>query len=291
MKGKGIYIWKFELVENGDPDRIIELLKEGQFQRVDLKVADGSISMSKNIQPGLIKRIQDEGIEVWGYTFCYGDFYNKEGSVAARLYNELNLDGYIFDVEGRFERFVNAIYRARILGHAFRAGAPNAKLAFCSWPLFSDPVTGRSWHKVALAKEFMKFSDIAAPMCYWGHRGSDAQDAVNWLNWSLDQYRDFTDKPFVPTGRAYVDGWEHSVELKVEAVQAFGRRVRELGLDGESWWRLGWVIDRRPDVWEELKALTPWDGGSPPPPDPEGTEIIVTDEEKRALLSLTEKLR
>lgn len=263
MKGKGIFVWRLNVV----PD-LLTTLEEGNFQRVDLKVADNSRIYTANDQPELIKQIQEMDIEVYGYGFCYGVNPVGEGKVAAERVKTLGLDGYIFDIESRFERFETRIPKATALCHEYRTRSPDTPTAFCSWPLFHNPYGGGSWHHRDLAEEFMKFCDIAMPMCYWGYFGYTARAATAWLDWSIQQYRLITDKPIIPVGRAYVDSWEN-ISLYADAVQAFGDRVRNLDLPGESWWELGWVTKNSPSVLQVLMNLSAWDldnGESPDNP-------------------------
>jgi len=114
----------------------------------------------------------------------------------------------------------------------------------------------------------MKHCDVAMPMCYWGYYGDQKEDAVDWLNWCIEEYESFTDKPIIPVGRAYRDTWEFRLTLRPDAVQAYSDRVRELDIEGESWWELAWTYKRRKDVFDIISDLSGWDDTPMPQPEP-----------------------
>lgn len=290
MKGKGIFLWQFDRVGDGSKEAVLAALQEGGFQRVDIKVGSGAYLYARNDKPEYFDYLKQHGIQVYGYGFCYGYNAPGEGWVAAEAIDKYNLDGYILDVEGKFEKWDNCIVRAKQLMRNLRTEQPDIDVALCTWPLFRNPKTGSRWHNADLAIAFMSYCQIAMPMIYWGHYGDTVADALDWLEWTLQQWREFTHKPIIPTGRAYVDGWEGHITLRPEAVEAFGKRVRELELQGESWWELGWATTRRPDVWEVLKALPAWANGEGSEPDPGEHTLTLTDEERDLFLKMAEQL-
>lgn len=282
MKGKGIFLWRLEQFEN--KEAILILLQEGNFQRVDIKVCSGAYIYARNNKPEIFDYLRSHGIEVYGYGFCYGYNAAGEGAIAAQAIDQFNLDGYILDVEGKFESYFDCVARAQQLMSALRVEKPDTPVALCTWPLFKNPSTGGRWHNSELAREFMRNCDIAMPMVYWGHRGSTAEDAVDWLTWARYQWNSITDRPFVPVGRAYLDGHERGkVELQIDAVAAFAEQVRYIRLPGESWWELGWVTRKRPDIWELLKTLPAWD--LEPDPHPGEAANIRGEAEKLRLMA------
>lgn len=268
MIDRGIFMWQVPTVEKGDPARIAALLKSAGIKRLDVKVAEADKAYSVprwshltwgiNVRRDFVRALQGMGIVVYGWGFCYGNNPIGEGMIAARQVSELNLDGYIFNPETRFEKQPSAGKRAEIVVKNFRDNAPDVPAALCTWPLWDSPWSGAKWHDTAFAKGFMTALDYAAPEIYWWNT-----HATLWFHNTIKQWRELiTDKPIMPVGRAY--SGEGMGQVNPGEIRDFGALVREYELLGESFWNLR-IASARADVWEVISNLSPLE---PPPPPP-----------------------
>lgn len=253
---KTIFLWQVPLVAGGKPDDIATWLKNAGFEGVIVKVADGTLGYrppfygwSENLSLALVAALRSRGIAVCGYGFMYGVNPTGEADIATIQTNKYNLDGYVFDVEGQFDSRSNAEANAYALMSRYRKACPDTPAAYCSWALWRSPKTGAAWHPVSVAKAFMQFCDAAMPMIYWG--GETPQDMVWWLKNSIAQWRDITDKPIIPAGRAYHgDGGK----ARPDALLAFEAWIREADLHAITWWSMQHAL-ALPEIWSTLGAM------------------------------------
>lgn len=250
---KTIFIWQTKSIFGGDPDRIADAMQAAGIEAVLIKAADGPYIFkpngSENLQPSLVKALHDRGIGVIGWGFLYGENPTGEAHVAIQQIGTLGLDGYVFDVEGKFDGRTNAVANATVIGTLVRASFPSIPLGYCGWALYKSPQTGGQWHPVNVAKAFMAFCDVGIPMIYWG--GSTEANALWWLHNSLTQWKEITVKPVVPVGRAYNgDGGTATAA----AMKAFAAEARALGCKGSNWWLADKAITRM-DLWDVITAL------------------------------------
>jgi hypothetical protein len=180
--GKGVYIWRADLIEGGDPGRILARLQMAGVQSVALKLCDG-----RNIQDGLEKLIQvlrDNKIRVVGWGYSYLDKVpREEAQAAANACKRYVPDFYLVDVEKEVERnYAGA--------HAFvdvlRPALPNMALGLNSfWSPPSHP--GFPW------AVFLNAVDFVCPQVYW--RGVDP---VGKLSQSQQEYANIPQARQVP---------------------------------------------------------------------------------------------
>lgn len=284
---KGIFLWQVHRVEGGEPSRIAPILKEASISRIDVKVAQedrvyhvfNGLKWVPNVKRDWVRAMQGLGFKIWGWGFIHGDKPEGEGMIGASQVAELGLDGYIFDAEGKFEKHTDCSNRAYRTAKAFTDNAPGVPSGLTSWPLWRNPWDGRHWHNENMAIPFMDALDYAVPMTYWwnGH-------AILWLEKSIEQWHNLvTDKPIVPAGRAY--SGEGLGTISPAEMKAWGLRVRELGLLGESWWELRIAL-KKTEVWEVIKNLPAFDSD----PLPVTHSIELTQFEMDALKSIVIKL-
>lgn len=104
----------------------------------------------------------------------------------------------------------------------------------------------------------MAVLDFAAPMVYWPNQG--AYWAEFWLNASFEQWRKFTNKPYIPAGRLYTgDGGT----CDVPGILAFSKRAKALGLPGQSNWHFNSGLKNQV-WWAAWKTVDPWEISIPP---------------------------
>jgi hypothetical protein len=280
--GKSTFLWNTPLVCGGNPSAIADKLIEGGFDQVILKVADGAKKHVTNvgsfIKPKWVEAVSREtvrvlqarGLKVFGYGFCYGVDIPGEAHIAiSQTIALLKLDGYVFDVEGRFEGQSDSPGRARTLGAIFRSGCPTTPAIFCGFAMFRS-YGGGTWHNVELHKAMMAWCDAGMPMCYWPadpkkSAANHVANALALLNETMHQWRSITQKPIYPVGRAY--NGDMGV-ASPEAMIAFDHEVHEIGLKGISWWVLDAALKLSPTIWAALKSMPGFAPAPPPSPAP-----------------------
>jgi len=263
MYGKQIFSWNVPAIYNGNPEKFVDLLKDGGFEAVALKAGDGNRihtlgsasgypSWGENVRQELVDALRAAGIRVYLWHFLYGGDPKGELAVAVSQCQRFKPDGYIWDVEGAFDIKIAAESNARLISRGLKAACPNTRQTLCWWALPKSPVSGTEWHPIRVAKAWLETVDSAMPMDYW--QGSSAADAMSYLNKSLTIWRTITDKPLVPAGRAY-DG--DGGNATPDGIRAFANSVKnsahDLNLVGTSWWSLDKAI-QNPAVWAALKA-------------------------------------
>jgi hypothetical protein len=120
----------------------------------------------------------------------------------------------------------------------------------CWWARFKSPNKKIQWHPDSSKTEVTPEMYIAAwdsyvagyiPMVYWFFNPDTDPEGVNaavtYLEQCVKQYRELTDKPIIPTGRAYNgDGSDGNDIVYPAAMRAFAKRAMDLGCVGLSWW-------------------------------------------------------
>jgi len=239
---KAIFSWNVPAVEGGDPDKFADKLKAAGFEAVYLKMAEGAYvfkpswyrypAWGENVKQALVDALRSRGIKVIGWQFNYGIDIVGEANTAIAQSLRFGLDGWIFDVESKFEANTAAVANAYILSNKFKTACPDIPLALCSWAQWKSP-TGVTWHNEKMASAFMERCDVGMPMMYWS--GDSAVSALWLLNESFRLWKNITYKPIIPTGRAYTGD---SGTINAAAIKAFADEVKRIGLKGVSWWVL-----------------------------------------------------
>ena len=272
---KGIFSWQIPSVLKGEPIGFAKLLADAGFESVYIKVADGAGAYGvTGITTELIGALRAKGIAIIGWGFNYGLDWKGEARIGAAQVNRWSLDGYIWDVESRYESTPNAVQNAYNMLAVFKQEvAKVTPTAFCSWAYWKSRLVGSEIHPIRVLQAFMAGCDYGMPMQYW--QGNTPELAVSYLKGSLAQWRKYTDKPIIPAGRAYNgDGGE----VNAPSVIAYENAVRDEGCKGISWWELDqaqpkyhWL------VWDALSLMKGFSGEvlpSPPTPLPEGEGSI-----------------
>ena len=282
---KSIFAWQVPSVLKGEPVAYADLLAKAGFESVGFKVGDGAGTYGASVSTELIAALRARKVLVWGWGFLYGVDWKGEARVAAAQVNRLGLDGYIWDVEGQYEKTPNAVQNAYNILAVFKNEVAKATpTAFCSWAYWKNPRLGTAWHPVEVLKAFMDGCDYGMPMQYW--QGNQASGAVSYCKGSLTQWRKYTQKPIIPVGRAYNgDGGE----VTAEATVAYERAVRDEGCKGISWWVLDQAQPKyHTDLWNALSLMPKFGNGirpEPPSDPPAGDDWKARYEEAARALS------
>lgn len=248
---KSQFVWNVPGVST-DPDEFVNIMKKANIDTVIIWACDGSIvanaygayaSFGRNLTKTLVDKLHEAGILVLGWGAVYGNSGNSpqaEGKIAGEVVEELGLDGYVFDVESTADSqsHPDSDGAHRCIEYKKVTDKP---LYLCWWIRYKNPDTGGQWHPDNItAKQLLSTYDLYVdgymPMCYWYSTTSDP-DGIWWsenmLRQGFSQYREVTQKPIIPIGRAYNgDGGT----VTIEAMYKFAETATELECAGLSWW-------------------------------------------------------
>jgi len=298
---KSTFLWNVPGIEGGDPVKIAAALQAAGFQSVMVKAANRNAifrpnllgfpkwMLKENVSVQFVQALHAKGIAVIGWGFNYGVDPDGEGRIAAQQVDRLDLDGWIFDVEGSFDERPSAQSDAgKVIGTFKKTVVKQVPTAFCSWAFFNNPTTGSQWHTKAAANLFMSICDYGMPMMYWQDVNKDtnwvpATDAADYFYRSLPQWQGFG-KPIIAAGRAYTGdaGTMSAAGITSFAAAAAGR------VPGVTWWGMDWAY-KDPTIWA---ALTATPGGTPvvvpPTPTPTPQPVPLTLESLDARVKVLE---
>lgn len=245
FREKAIFVWNDAVI--GDADKITGRLLEAGFQAAYLHCENLS-GWRTSSRVALAKALQSAGIHAYLSAAVYGRDPAGEGRQAAEIVNDLCLDGAVFDIEaGLLETAADAPSRTRALLQTYAENTARPA-ACCWWPFYRNwnkPFNG--YHNKLVLQAAMERCEVGIPMAYWSW--GDAPDrACLYLDEVFEQWRELTDKPMVPAGRAYIG---NGGTATAEAVLAYEARARELGALGISWWSMEHAV-KLPEVWDAL---------------------------------------
>lgn len=276
IDGKNIMSWNVPAIYGGNPEQFTELLMEANFEAVCLKGGDGNRiqvvhpyspwpTWGQNIKVELVNALRAAGIKIYIWHFLYGYDPVGEAEVARTQCSRFQPDGYIWNVEGSFDRKPNAVGNARFISGELKMDHPNISQGLCWWALPKSPTTGTPWHPEPVAQAFFETVDVGMPMMYW--QGIGATAAVDYLFKSLDLWREMTDLPIVPIGRSYNGdgGLADAPGIKAFANEVFAIRAEE-NLIGNSWYSLDKAVQY--PSWLDALQYTPKFGEVEIPPLP-----------------------
>lgn len=265
--GKGYYLWKVPVVENGDPVAIARVAKEAGLTHVLIKIANGVYAYnSTNANPKeyvtpLVEELHKNNILALGWHYVFGDNPVGEAQIAIKRIVDTGIDGYVIDAEQEY----------KIAGKSKSAIAFMAKLrlALPDFPIGLSSYRYPKLHPELPWKEFLAFCDFNMPQVYWekSHNpGFQLQESKKQFD---ELYANLKIKilPFIPTGAAYKwDGWEPTGE----DILTFFKTAKEMGLEAVNWWEWWCASIRLPHLWDLITAYE-WSTSpnDPPPPPPE----------------------
>lgn len=267
LNSKTIMGWNVPATCNGNPEQTVQWLIDNNFEGICLKGADGNgvFKVSKispwplwgeNIKPEMVDALKEAKLKIFIWHMLYGIDPTGELNAAISQASKFEPDGWIWDVETKFDDQVNAVGNARYIANGFRKAFCDMDQGLCWWALPKSPTTGTEWHPIKVALAFMEFVDVGMPMMYWQGIGADA--AVEYLYKSLRIWKDFWTKPYMPIGRAYNGDGGFA---DAEGILAFANELTTIiankfaDVIGVSWWNSDKVVKNK--AWEEALALTP----------------------------------
>ena len=230
--GKGMWIWRSEQAEGGDPQAIVSRARAAGLTHLYVRTAS---LRDRFYAAGFLDRLLPVAhaahIRVYAWDFPYLD--NVAGDVERALQairhvtpDGHRVDGYVADIELRSMGVNVHPHTAQAFGGGLRkAVGPNYPLIACV-PRPSPKLLHYPYADVVAA------FDAVAPMNYWMHR-----DPVADVTGS---FRDLAPlgKPVIPVGQAYdglAEGGPAGVPPRDQLLR-FMQAGDELGAIGVSWW-------------------------------------------------------
>ena len=230
--GKGMWIWRSERAEGGDPRAIVHRARAMGFTHLYVRTA----SLREGFYAaGFLNRLLPSahaaGLRVYAWDFPY--LHNVAGDVERALQairhvtpDGHRVDGYVADIELRSMGVNIFSHTAQAFGAGLRrAVGPNYPLIACV-PRPSPQIVHYPFADVVAS------FDAVAPMVYWMHR-----DPVSDIAGAFRDLARFG-KPIIPVGQAYdarSEGGPPGVPPRDQLLR-FMKAGEELGASGVSWW-------------------------------------------------------
>ena len=256
IEGKGCFIWRIKNCEGGNPQAIAARAVEAEFTHVLVKIADGTFTynydwdQNVDLVPPLIQALKNQGIQVWGWHYVYGDAPVGEARKAIERLRELNLDGYVIDAEAEYKDPAKKTAARRFMSQ-LRAGLPDFPIALTSYRF-------PSYHPQLPWREFLEKCDFNMPQVYWEFNNNPAVQLTRCVR----EFQDMTPfRPILPIGPAYRRG---SWAPTPEEVTAFLETTKQLNLKAASFWE--WSAVRKEEqlpTWVAIRDYS-WAAGPIP---------------------------
>jgi len=243
LAGKGVFIWKIRACELGDVNQIANLAQQAGFSHVLVKVADGAYSYNvtetgDDLVPPLLHSLRSKGIQVWGWHYIYGDYPRSEADRAVHRINQLNLDGYVLDVEGEYKQ-PGKYSAAKLFMSRLRAKYPHLPIALSSYRF-------PSYHPQVPWKAFLESCDFNMPQVYWQYSHNPADQLIR----SVREFQSLTPfRPIIPTGSAYRAGSWLSTPADVKT---FMQSCQAHNLPAFNFWEWSNCRKYLPDTWRAI---------------------------------------
>lgn len=251
--GKGFFIWKIPMCENGDPSKIASTAKRAGLSHVLIKIANGiydynydSVSKKDLVKPVAIA-LKDEGIQVWGWHYVYGDLPEQEVQTAIRQIMKVPLDGYVIDAESEY---LDKHIPCRTFIDRLRSTLPDLPIALNS---FRFP----RYHPQLPWKDFLSGVNINMPQVYW----EQAHNPGEQLRKCLSEFQNITPfRPIVPTGSAYgANNWKPTTQ---DIVELFNTAI-QLNLPAINFYSWDYCRSKLPDIWDTISGIN-WPNSTNP---------------------------
>lgn len=272
MNGLGFLIWK--LASMPAVSEVIRLLNGVGAKWVSIKVADGVYTYNQKggdpILKAFIHALQEAGFAVSGWHYVYAEASpGAQGDRIMERREKLDLKEILVDIEDPGFRGLSALEANRWASVYMDKQHAGTVYGHCShrFPTYHPYIP----HRKMLKHERM---DAITPMVYW----EQMHNPVEQLQRSLDEYRQISDKPFIPIGPTYSRGRQSSAdywEPTVEDLIDFEEECTRLKLPGRGYYSLDYIIQHKRTDW--LAAISDWETPDPPAPPPAPVEWEIAN--------------
>lgn len=291
---KGIFLWCYWTVHNGDTKKIAQSLVDAGFESVYVHTNNGIYEASYNghinCTDQLVADLKGAGLTIYGWGAPYGDPV-REALIMYQQTRRYGLAGYVIDAEGTWDAQSNVLSNTRAICQEYKrlcmadADVGAVPLAWCWWPLYKTPSGSGTWHNVKILQEAMKYCDVGMPMAYWWNmlKPNNQEETIvkYFVEQVLKQWRDVTTKPIIMAGRAYTDQYANASRV---GCLTFDQHSRALGADGITWWDMQHAI-KIDACWQALKETDKFNI----PSEPEEPEEPTMSYKSNAIGLVTDK--
>jgi hypothetical protein len=172
MRGVGMFVWYVDEADGGSPGAIAARARETGLRYVLVKCGDGASPWAQ-FSTGLVGALQQDGLEVYGWAYCYGDDVDGELGVAEGCF-AAGADGYVADVEAEYEGKAEA-------AEAFATGLvalcpPRRLLAYSPLPVIDQ-------HQGLPYAQMNHVCDVVLPQFYSRALGDGWTPDRLWEQW------------------------------------------------------------------------------------------------------------
>jgi hypothetical protein len=281
MNGIGMYQWKNVYTT---PEATADALSAMGCRWVAIKIGDGAAATwatYPGAQQAAIRAFVERGIQVWGWHYVYGGVAavrNEDGTwryiasgpspeQEADFVNDImgklasaGMSGYIIDAEQEYKGGGQAARATRFMDR-LNVSVPVA-LSTYRYPTAHREFPWREFYASGKIHYHM-------PQVY---QDDGAGQAVAQLRRCIREYSEYTgipQLPFVPAGRAYIEG--PFKEVRASEITAFINECKQREFSGCFFWSLDQYRNRagiKPEVDAGI-AASPWPAPVAPPPPPE----------------------
>lgn len=242
ITGKGMFIWKLQDVEGGDPDAIAEAAVKADLSFVIIKIADGNQYYRHfsddgiDLLPQTIDALHIKGVQVWGWQYIYGNDPKEEALVGSYRVQELGLDGFVVNAEAEFKQDGKA-EAARLYMSTLLTNIPDVPVGLSSYrfPNFHAPFP---------FEEFLEGADYMMPQVFWVQANNPQEQLLR----SILEFEELDPEiEIIPIGPAHVDGdWKPSSSELREFLDA----ALEAGVPAVAFWEWSSARgDLPPSIW------------------------------------------
>lgn len=249
MEGVGFLIWKIEQLKPFTPAEIATKLADYGIRWVSIKISEGAnrynqVGGNDKILLDYMIAFEQAGLRVGGWSYVYPEKPGAQAGViaerVAKFSNHVKFDHVMLDVEKEWKQ-ANAT-----------AGAIETLLAIDvskKFPFYYCSYRYPSLHYQVNHAKFLRNATIShiAPQVYW----LGADNPVEQLERSYNEYRKLSDKPFMPIGCTFNFGnWTPSLtQLEDYVRHCISRKWYTYGF-----YSLDWIIKH--DRWDMVEAIT-----------------------------------
>ncbi len=242
VSGKGMFIWRLEDVEGGDPDAIAEAAVKADLSFVVIKVADGDqyyrhiTEEGRDLLPQTIDALHIKGIQVWGWQYIYGDDPKEEAIAGSNRVLELGLDGFVVNAEAEF-KLEGKDEAASTYMDTLQVNLPDVPIGLSSYRF-------PNYHAPFPFEEFLEGVDYMMPQVFWVLADNPREQLIR----SVLEFEELDPEiDIIPIGPAFVEGdWKPSSSELREFMDA----AVEAGLPAVAFWEWGSARgDLPPSIW------------------------------------------
>lgn len=245
LSGKGMFIWKLNDLEDGNPETIASTAAEADLNFVLIKIAEDDkyyrhiTDEGRDLLPLVIDALHIKGIQVWGWHYVRGTDPRDEALVGSNRANELELDGYVISVGNEYEMNGTQANAQQFLDIL--------KANLTDMPIALSASRYPSYYPDFPVETFLAEVDYVMPAIYWVANDNPAEQSDK----SIAEYRQLSaDVEIVPIGAAFTENnWQPTSEQILEFLSA----AYEADLPAVTFWEWANARNKLPaDIWDSI---------------------------------------